>query len=345
MNNNSVIDQLKSLELEAIEAINNVQTEHNLNEVKASYLGKKSKLQEIMSKMKDLSIEEKKELGKSSNEFKAKVEALVEAKKEELAKKVINEKLAKETIDVTLPGKKVHTGYLHPLQKVIDEIEEVFIGMGYEIKEGPEVEEDLYNFEMLNLPKGHPAREMQDSFYINPTMLLRTHTSPVQAHTLLESKGQPIKIICPGKVYRRDNDDATHSHQFMQCEGLGVGEKVTMSDLKGSLTTLASKIFGDKLEVRFRPSFFPFTEPSVEVDVQCFKCGGKGCNLCKGSGWIEVLGAGMVHPNVLKMAGYDTDKYQGFAFGVGIERIAMLRYGIDDIRGFYTNDIRFLKQF
>ena len=345
MNNNSVIDQLKSLELEAIEAINNVQTEHNLNEVKASYLGKKSKLQEIMSKMKDLSIEEKKELGKSSNEFKAKVEALVEAKREELAKKVINEKLAKETIDVTLPGKKVHTGYLHPLQKVIDEIEEVFIGMGYEIKEGPEVEEDLYNFEMLNLPKGHPAREMQDSFYINPTMLLRTHTSPVQAHTLLESKGQPIKIICPGKVYRRDNDDATHSHQFMQCEGLVVGENVTMADLKGTLTTLASKIFGDKLAVRFRPSFFPFTEPSVEVDVQCFKCGGKGCNLCKGSGWIEVLGAGMVHPNVLNMAGYDTNKYQGFAFGVGIERIAMLRYGIDDIRGFYTNDIRFLKQF
>ncbi len=340
-----MIEELKKLELEAIEAINNVQTEHNLNEVKALYLGKKSKLQEIMSKMKDLSIEEKKELGKNSNLFKVKIESLIEEKRETLAKKLINEKLSKETIDVTLPGKKVHTGYLHPLQKVIDEIEEVFIGMGYDIAEGPEVEEDLYNFEMLNLPKGHPAREMQDSFYINPTMLLRTHTSPVQAHTLLSAKGKPIKIICPGKVYRRDNDDATHSHQFMQCEGLVVGENVTMSDLKGTLTTLASKIFGDKLAVRFRPSFFPFTEPSVEVDVQCFKCGGKGCSLCKGSGWIEVLGAGMVHPNVLKMAGYDTNKYQGFAFGVGIERIAMLRYGIDDIRSFYTNDIRFLKQF
>ena len=338
-------EDLKKLELEAVEAIEAVQTEHNLNEVKALYLGKKSKLQNIMSQMKDLSIEERKQLGQMSNEFKIKVEKLIENKRVQLAEKLINEKLESESIDVTLPGKKVHTGYLHPLQKVIDEIEEVFIGMGYDIAEGPEVEEDLYNFEMLNLPKGHPAREMQDSFYINETTLLRTHTSPVQAHTLLAAKGKPIKIICPGKVYRRDNDDATHSHQFMQCEGLVVGEKVTMSDLKGTLTTLASSIFGDQLQVRFRPSFFPFTEPSVEVDVQCFKCGGKGCSLCKGSGWIEVLGAGMVHPNVLKMAGYDTNKYQGFAFGVGIERIAMLRYGIDDIRSFYTNDVRFLKQF
>ena len=338
-------EDLKKLELEAVEAINSVETEHNLNEVKALYLGKKSKLQGIMSQMKDLTIEERKELGQKSNECKVKIEKLIEDKRQELADKIINEKLQKESIDVTLPGKKVHVGYLHPLQKVVDEIEEVFIGMGYDIAEGPEVEEDLYNFEMLNLPKGHPAREMQDSFYINETTLLRTHTSPVQAHTLLEAKGKPIKIICPGKVYRRDNDDATHSHQFMQCEGLVVGENVTMADLKGTLTTLASSIFGDKLAVRFRPSFFPFTEPSVEVDVQCFKCGGKGCSLCKGSGWIEVLGAGMVHPNVLRMAGYDTNKYQGFAFGVGIERIAMLRYGIDDIRGFYTNDIRFLKQF
>lgn len=338
-------DDLKKLELEAVEAINNVETEHNLNEVKALYLGKKSKLQGIMSQMKDLSIEERKELGQKSNEFKVKIEKLIEEKRQQLADKLINEKLQKESIDVTLPGKKIHVGYLHPLQKVVDEIEEVFIGMGYDIAEGPEVEEDLYNFEMLNLPKGHPAREMQDSFYINDTTLLRTHTSPVQAHTLLAAKGKPIKIICPGKVYRRDNDDATHSHQFMQCEGLVVGQNVTMADLKGTLTTLASSIFGDKLAVRFRPSFFPFTEPSVEVDVQCFKCGGKGCSLCKGSGWIEVLGAGMVHPNVLKMAGYDTNKYQGFAFGVGVERIAMLRYGIDDIRSFYTNDIRFLKQF
>lgn len=338
-------EELKALELEAQDAISKVENEHSLNEVKATYLGKKSKLQTIMAKMKDLSIEERKELGKLSNEFKANVAKMVEDKRQALADELINKKLESETIDVTLPGKKVHTGYLHPLQKVIDEIEEVFVGMGYDIAEGPEVEEDLYNFEMLNLPKGHPAREMQDSFYINDTTLLRTHTSPVQAHTLLAAHGKPFKIICPGKVYRRDNDDATHSHQFMQCEGLVVGENVTMADLKGTLKTLASKIFGNELAVRFRPSFFPFTEPSVEVDVQCFKCGGKGCPLCKGSGWIEVLGAGMVHPNVLKMVGYDTTKYQGFAFGVGIERIAMLRYGIDDIRNFYTNDIRFLKQF
>ncbi|MCI5939721.1 MAG: phenylalanine--tRNA ligase subunit alpha [Acholeplasmataceae bacterium] len=338
-------DDLKKLEEEAMSSIEQADTEHNLNELKALYLGKKSKLQNIMAQMKDLSIEAKKELGRKSNEFKTKVENLIEERRKKLADALINEKLKKETIDVTLPGKKIHTGYLHPLHKVVEEIEDVFIGMGYEIAEGPEVEEDLYNFEMLNLPKGHPAREMQDSFYINDTILLRTHTSPVQAHTLLEKEGQPFKIICPGKVYRRDNDDATHSHQFMQCEGLVVGENVTMADLKGTLTTIASKVFGDKLAVRFRPSFFPFTEPSVEVDVQCFKCGGKGCSLCKGSGWIEVLGAGMVHPNVLKMAGYDTNKYQGFAFGVGVERIAMLRYGIDDIRNFYTNDIRFLKQF
>lgn len=338
-------DDLKKLEEEAISSIATAQNEHSLNELKALYLGKKSKLQTIMSQMKDLSIEARKELGMKSNEFKVKIEKIIEDKRKAIADALINEKLKKETIDVTLPGKKVHIGYTHPLHKVIDEIEDVFVGMGYEVAEGPEIEEDLYNFEMLNLPKGHPAREMQDSFYINDTILLRTHTSPVQAHTLLEKKGKPLKIICPGKVYRRDNDDATHSHQFMQCEGLVVGENVTMADLKGTLTTLASKVFGDELAVRFRPSFFPFTEPSVEVDVQCFKCGGKGCSLCKGSGWIEVLGAGMVHPNVLKMAGYDTDKYQGFAFGVGVERIAMLRYGIDDIRNFYTNDIRFLKQF
>ena len=225
-------DDLKKLEEEAMSSIEQADTEHNLNELKALYLGKKSKLQNIMAQMKDLSIEAKKELGRKSNEFKTKVENLIEERRKKLADALINEKLKKETIDVTLQGKKIHTGYLHPLHKVVEEIEDVFIGMGYEIAEGPEVEEDLYNFEMLNLPKGHPAREMQDSFYINDTILLRTHTSPVQAHTLLEKKGQPFKIICPGKVYRRDNDDATHSHQFMQCEGLVVGENVTMADLK-----------------------------------------------------------------------------------------------------------------
>jgi phenylalanyl-tRNA synthetase alpha chain len=217
--------------------------------------------------------------------------------------------------------------------------------MGYSVAEGPEVEFDSYNFELLNLPKGHPAREMQDSFYINPNLLLRTHTSPVQARTMEKDKPNPIKIICPGKVYRRDNDDATHSHQFMQLEGLVVDKTTNMADLKGTLSYLMKRMFGDNLEIRFRPSFFPFTEPSVEVDVTCFKCGGKGCSMCKGGGWIELLGGGMVHPNVLKMNGYDPEVFQGFAFGIGVERIAMLRYGIDDIRNLYTNDPRFLKQF
>jgi len=336
---------LKELEVEALENLNNVQNEQELNEMKANYLGKKSKLQSIMATMKDLSIEAKKELGQHVNDFKKKVEEFAQQKREELINKAVNEKLKLESIDVTLPGKEFKTGHVHPLSQTISELEDLFVGMGYEVVEGNEVEEDLFNFEMLNLPKGHPAREMQDSFYITENTLLRTHTSAAQAHVLLEAKGNPIKVIVPGKVYRRDNDDATHSHQFMQCEGLVVGENVTMSDLKGTLNILAKHIFGDELAIRFRPSFFPFTEPSVEVDVECFKCHGKGCPLCKGSGWIEILGAGMVHPNVLKMAGYDTTKYQGFAFGVGVERITMLKYGIDDIRTFYTNDSRFLKQF
>ena len=339
---------MKDLELllqEAKEAIEKVESEHELNEVKASYLGKKSALSEIMASMRELSIEEKKELGQKTTSFRRSVEEKVEEKKKALELKAINAKLNSEKIDVTMPAKKIKNGRLHPLTKTIREIEDIFIGMGYTIADGPEVEEDLYNFEMMNLPVGHPAREMQDSFYIDEKNLLRTHTSPVQARVMLASGGKPIKIICPGKVYRRDNDDATHSHQFMQCEGLVVGENVTMADLKGTLTELASKIFGDALAVRFRPSFFPFTEPSVEVDVECFKCKGKGCPLCKGSGWIEVLGAGMVHPNVLKMGGYDTNKYQGFAFGLGIERITMLKHGIDDIRNFYTDDERFLEQF
>ena len=217
--------------------------------------------------------------------------------------------------------------------------------MGYEIVEGPEVEKDYYNFEAMNLPKGHPARDMQDSFYISEDILLRTHTSPVQARTMEAKKGEPIRVICPGKVFRRDTDDATHSHQFMQIEGLVIGENIRMSDLKGTLDALAKKMFGPEREIRLRPSFFPFTEPSVEVDVSCHKCGGKGCNVCKHTGWIEILGAGMVHPNVLEMAGYDSTKLSGFAFGIGAERIAMLKYGVDDIRHFYTNDTRFLSQF
>lgn len=340
-----MINKLLELKNQVAEKIKATKTINELNDAKALYLGKKSPLQEILMMMKNLNVEEKKNLGMKINEFKSYVEERVSLKYQEIMNAEVQKKLESEEIDVTLPGKMISIGHIHPLRQIIEEIEDIFIGMGYEIAEGPEIELDLYNFEMLNLPKGHPAREMQDSFYIDNNNLLRTHTSPVQVRTLLKAQGKPVKIICPGKVYRRDNDDATHSHQFMQAEGLVVGENITMADLKGTLSLLAQKMFGKDLEVRFRPSFFPFTEPSVEVDVSCFKCGGDGCSLCKGNGWIEVLGAGMVHPNVLKMAGYDPNKYQGFAFGVGIERIAMLRYGIDDIRHFYANDPRFLRQF
>lgn len=337
--------ELKILEEQARKDIACVENIQELNELKASLLGKKSKLQEIMATMKNLSVDEKKVLGQQINEYKVRIEECLNLRKKEIEDLEVQKKLEKETIDVTLPGKKFASGTLHPLTLVTQEIEDIFIGMGYQIAEGPEIEEDLYAFEMLNLPKGHPAREMQDSFYINQNVLLRPHTSPVQVRTLLKEANKPVKIICPGKVYRRDDDDATHSHQFMQIEGLVVGEKVTMTDLKGTLTTLMQKLFGESREIRFRPSFFPFTEPSVEVDVSCFKCGKKGCNLCKNTGWIEILGAGMVHPNVLKMAGYDEKRFQGFAFGLGIERVTMLKYGIDDIRILYTGDIRFLKQF
>lgn len=334
----SLKDEVKA-ELKKCSAI------HEVNALKAHYLGKKSPLQELLAKMKEVDVEEKKTLGKAINEFKQFVEAEIALKVKEINDLEIQKRLESERIDITLPGKSFALGHQHPLTKVTEEIEDIFIGMGYEIAEGPEIETDHYNFELLNLPQGHPAREMHDSLYIDPTHLLRTHTSPVQARVMQASGGKPIKIICPGKVYRRDNDDATHSHQFMQIEGLVIDKDITLADLKGTLALLMRKMFGNELDIRFRPSFFPFTEPSVEVDVTCFKCGGEGCPLCKGTGWIEVLGAGMVHPNVLKMSGYDPEINQGFAFGLGIERIAMLRYGIDDIRYFYLNDPRFLKQF
>ena len=340
-----MIEKLKAMLNDALEKIGNAKDQLELGELKANYLGKKSPLNEAMKQMGSMAPEERKTFGMKVNELKSKLEAKVNERRDTLQKEAIEKKLQSEHIDVTLPGREINQGSMHPLNKTIEEVEDIFIGMGYEIAEGPEVELDLYNFEMLNVPKGHPARDMQDSFYITDNILLRTQTSPVQASTLLKAKGAPIKILCPGKVYRRDDDDATHSHQFMQFEGLVVGEDITMSDLKGTLLLFMKKMFGDDREIRFRPSYFPFTEPSVEVDVSCFKCGGKGCALCKGNGWIEVLGAGMVHPNVLKAAGYDTEKMRGFAFGAGIERIAMLRYGIDDIRHLYTNDIRFLKEF
>ncbi len=316
-----------------------------LNEIRAFYTGKKSPLAEMMKNIASLTIEEKKTLGSASNKVKQEIELAISQKRNELENEEINAKLNAEAIDVTLPGYDLKNGSIHPINKVIEELEDIFIGMGYKIAEGPEVEIDVFNFEMLNVPKGHPARDMQDSFYINDNVLMRTQTSPVQVRTLLEANGKPVKIVCPGKVYRRDDDDATHSHQFMQLEGLVVDKNITMSDLKGTLSMLMKKMFGSERKIRFKPSYFPFTEPSVEVDVSCFKCGGKGCPMCKHTGWIEVLGAGMVHPNVLKGVGYDPNVWRGFAFGVGIERVTMLKYGIDDIRNFYTNDSRFLKQF
>lgn len=337
--------QLDEIKKEAIVKIEAATTMQELNELRAYYMGKKSPLAEIMKTLASATIEEKKTIGAASNKVKQEIELAIANKRVAIENAEINAQLEKEAIDVTMDGYQFKNGSMHPLNKVIEELEDIFISMGYSIAEGPEVEVDVFNFEMLNVPKGHPARDMQDSFYINENVLVRTQTSPVQVRTLLEAAGKPVKIVCPGKVYRRDDDDATHSHQFMQFEGLVVDKNITMSDLKGTLSLLMKKMFGENRSIRFKPSYFPFTEPSVEVDVSCFKCGGKGCPMCKHTGWIEVLGAGMVHPNVLKGAGYDPEVYRGFAFGVGIERVTMLRLNIDDIRNFYTNDYRFLKQF
>ncbi|WP_332649899.1 phenylalanine--tRNA ligase subunit alpha [Lysinibacillus sp. 54212] len=337
--------QLKQLEQEALAKIEAASDLKQLNDVRVAYLGKKGPITDLLKGMGKLSAEERPKMGALVNTVRENVTAQLEAKVDLLEERAIQAQLEKESIDVTLPGAAIKSGNRHPLTRVIEEIEDLFVGMGYEIVEGPEVEKDYYNFEAMNLPKGHPARDMQDSFYISEEILLRTHTSPVQARTMEAKKGEPIRVICPGKVFRRDTDDATHSHQFMQIEGLVIGENIRMSDLKGTLDALAKKMFGAEREIRLRPSFFPFTEPSVEVDVSCHKCGGAGCNVCKQTGWIEILGAGMVHPNVLEMAGYDSKKVSGFAFGIGAERIAMLKYGVDDIRHFYTNDVRFLSQF
>ena len=338
--------QLEQLEAALLEALKEVKTEAALNDLKAQYVGKKGHLAEAMQTMKNLPKEERPAFGQAVNALKTTLLDHLEAHQKALKEKALEAKLEQEKIDVTLPGVPFQRGAKHILTQIVDRIEDLFIGMGYEIKEGPEVESDLYNFEKLNLPADHPARDMQDSFYIDAHTLLRTHTSPVQVRTMLEYGGtKPVKIICPGKVYRRDDDDATHSHQFMQIEGLVVDEKTSMSDLKGTLLEVAKAMFGSEREIRLRPSYFPFTEPSVEVDVSCAACAGQGCSICKQTGWIEILGAGMVHDNVLRDAGYDPSLYQGFAFGMGVERIAMLAYKIEDIRHFYTNDQRFLTQF
>jgi len=339
-------ETLEKLKKAALDEIDQANTMQDLNLVKVKYLGKKGPITEVLRGMGKLSAEERPIIGKLANEIREHIQQSLNEKEEGIQKILLEEKLTAETIDVTLPGRPMTKGQRHPLTKVIEEIEDIFLGMGFEIAEGPEVESDYYNFEMLNLPKGHPARDMQDSFYITEEFLLRTHTSPVQVRTMLRKKGEgPVKIICPGKVYRRDDDDATHSHQFIQVEGLVVDQHIRMSDLKGVLLNFAKKMYGEHAKIRLRPSFFPFTEPSAEVDVSCMMCGGEGCRVCKNTGWIEILGAGMVHPKVLEMAGFDPQKYSGFAFGMGVERIAMLKYGIEDIRHFYTNDLRFLNQF
>ncbi|MBC1802607.1 phenylalanine--tRNA ligase subunit alpha [Listeria booriae] len=342
-----MLDQLEQLKQEAVAQITAATDLGTLNDLRVKYLGKKGPMTEIMKQMGKLSAEERPKVGAVANEVREQLTNAIQEKQDGLQAEEIKKQLAGETIDVTLPGTAVREGTAHLLTQVVEEIEDLFIGMGYTIAEGPEVEKDYYNFEALNLPKDHPARDMQDSFYITENTLLRTQTSPVQARVMEQHDfaNGPIKIICPGKVYRRDNDDATHSHQFTQIEGLVVDENITLADLKGTLTVLAKKMFGEDREVRLRPSFFPFTEPSVEMDISCFKCGGEGCRVCKGTGWIEILGSGMVHPNVLEMSGIDSKKYSGFAFGMGPERVAMLKYAVDDIRHLYTNDLRFTKQF
>ena len=339
------LEKLNQIPTDVDKELENVNDLNQLQQKKANYLGKKGPFAEIMANMKNLTAEAKKELGMASNKIRQAIESKFEEKKKAIENAIIAKKLEQEKIDVTLPGVELPVGGIHPLMQTVMDLEDLYISMGYTVAEGPEVETDEYCFEKLNLPKGHPARDMQDTFYINPELLLRSQTSPVQVRTMLEKKGEPIKIICPGKVYRRDADDATHSHQFMQCEGLVLGENITLADLKGALLEMAKKMFDKDRKIRLRPSFFPFTEPSVEVDVSCGICGGKGCSTCKNSGWIEILGAGMVNDNVLKMSGYDPKKIQGFAFGIGVERIAMLKYKIDDIRNFYINDVRFLNQF
>ena len=338
--------EISTVKQEALDKIASASSTQELQDIRIAYLGKKGSIQALMAEMKNLPKEEKPVFGQQVNAVKQEVTVALSEKMEELKKAELAESLKKEKIDITLEGDKMERGTVHPLTMIQQELEDLFIGMGYKVAEGPEVELDYYNFELANLPKDHPARDMQDTFYIDPNTLLRTHTTAMQMRELEKAKGQlPIKLICPGKVYRRDDDDATHSHQFMQCEGLVVGEHITLADLKGTLEFMADAMFGSGRKVRFRPSYFPFTEPSVEVDVSCPFCNGKGCNVCKGSGWIDIRGAGMVHPHVLEMNGFDPEKCSGFAFGVGLERVAMLKYGIDDIRNFYTNDIRFLKNF
>lgn len=336
--------QLKNI-LEEVKAMaNEASALDGVEEVRIKFLGKKGKLTEILRSMGSLNADERKEVGRLANEVRSEIETILEDKRTALKEIQKKAKFREEKIDVTEPGKILPRGVKHPITQTIDDMSRIFMNMGFELVEGPEVETVFMNFDALNAGPNHPSRDMTDTFYIGEKVLLRTQTSPVQARTLL-TKEPPLKIISPGRVYRCDTPDATHSPVFHQVEGLVVGEGITMADLKGTLAEFARQMFGDSTKTKFRPHHFPFTEPSAEVDVSCFKCGGKGCKVCKGSGWIEILGCGMVHPNVLKVGGIDTEKYTGFAFGIGVERIAMLKYEVDDIRLFYENDERFLKQF
>lgn len=337
-------EQLQKIKEEAQKELEAIKDLSALDNIRVKYLGKKGELTSVLRGMGKLSAEERPVIGQLANDVRARLEELIEKAKSDIADKEMENKIQKEKIDVTMPGKRHPMGRKHPLTTVLDELKDIFIGMGFSIADGPEVEYDKYNFELLNIPKNHPARDTQDTFYISENVVLRTQTSPVQIR-VMEQQKPPIRIIAPGKVFRSDTVDATHSPVFHQIEGLVVDKGITMGDLKGTLEMFVKKLYGEDVKVRFRPHHFPFTEPSAEVDVSCFVCGGEGCRVCKGEGWIEILGCGMVHPKVLKNCGIDPEVYSGFAFGVGLERIVMRRYDIDDLRLFYENDLRFLKQF
>ena len=343
-------DKLQAIREEALKQIRESNRLDKLNEVRVSFLGKKGELTAVLKGMKNVDPKERPFVGQMVNETREAIEEFLEETKKKLEEKAREEKMKQEVIDVTLPAKKINVGHRHPNTIALEEVERIFVGMGYEVVEGPEIEYDLYNFEKLNIPADHPAKDEQDTFYINKDIVLRTQTSPVQARIMEQGK-LPIRMIAPGRVFRSDEVDATHSPSFHQIEGLVVDKNITFADLKGTLEEFAKQLFGPETKTKFRPHHFPFTEPSAEVDVSCFKCGGSGeieghsCRFCKGSGWIEILGCGMVHPHVFEMCGIDPEEYTGFAFGVGLERIALLKYEIDDMRELYKNDIRFLKQF
>ncbi len=347
-------DKLREIREEAMKRIEAARDLDALNEIKVGVLGKKGDLTQVLKSMKDVAPEDRPKVGQMVNDTRAAIEEKLESVRKEIANKLREEKMKNEVIDVTLPGTHKMIGHRHPNQIALEDLERVFVGMGYEIVEGPEVEYDHYNFELLNIPANHPAKDEQDTFYINKEILLRTQTSPVQARVMEDkvreaketnSRMKPIRIIAPGRVFRSDEVDATHSPSFHQVEGLVVDKNITFADLKGTLQQFAEEFFGPETKIKLRPHHFPFTEPSAEVDVSCFKCGGKGCRMCKGSGWIEILGCGMVHPKVLTDCGIDPEEYSGFAFGIGLERVALLKYEIDDMRLLYENDVRFLNQF